>query len=253
MCLYTPTGQYSQEYPRSLPIWGLGWGVFSSDILIILVICKSNQTECVFVKAPGLSSIEMCMHGCSGFLICMQNFSQNVLKTKSNCSLHFLFMFFRFLFGFACLCVLLSFFFISFKFSHHFYFYWYVELNKDHGWDFPLLLALWQKLSTWVNVTWHCFAPNCQELLKKSVKMLWQLVTTILTCCCWRTLNIYVVLLLLFTHLLNFNDFFSFGFFSIKGIFLFSLVVYWMWNASNLLSIRSFCHLFRLQVWRNSQ
>jgi len=230
-------------------------GRFSSDILIILVICNSNQTECVFVKAQSRLIFHWNVYAwLLGFSHLYAEFLHKMFsKENFENNLHFLF-------GFACLCVLLSFFLISFKFSHHFYFYLYVELNKDHGWDFPLLLAWWQKLSTLVNFTWHWFAPNCQELLKKSVKMLWQLVTTILTCCWWRSLNIYVVLLLLFTPLLNFRVFFFLWFFQHLRYFLFSLFVCCMWCASNLSYIRSFCHfsilfspLFRLQVRINSQ
>jgi hypothetical protein len=106
VCVYIP-GNMAGTWPRvsdvitNLRIGVGGGGRFSSDILIILVICKSNQTECVFVKAPGLSSIEMCMHGCWRFLICMQNLSQNVLKKNFRFSLHFLFYVFKISFWFC--------------------------------------------------------------------------------------------------------------------------------------------------------
>ncbi len=60
--------------------------------------------------------------------------------------------------------------------------------------------------------------PIARSFSRSQVKMLWQLVTTILTCCWWKSLIIYVVLLLLFTQLLHFSVFLFFGFSSIKGI-----------------------------------
>ncbi len=122
------------------------------------------------MKAPGLSCIEICMHGSLGFLICMQKISQNVLKRKFNFSLHFLFIFFRFRFSFACLCVFSPFFLLHFLQILPSLLFLLVCMSltrimaeiSHYCWPCDRNLAHWLMLPD------IGLRPNCQELLKKS-------------------------------------------------------------------------------------